>query len=139
MISVPDLISVICPKDGPVLIGEEEREVVYAKNQPEYIPLRTLRGMNHEGRVLSRWTPTEEQRKAIAEGKDIFLVLLTFHGPLAPSMMLIGDDSNAQELRDLIGLPDSDKPAVNDRLESLRTAFEDGFVSTECEPKNSES
>lgn len=88
------MLSFLQPKDGPVVAGEEASEVVYAKDQPEYIPLRTQKSEWREGGVVSRWSPTEEQRKAIAEGKDIFLELLTFHQPLQPILMYIGDDSD---------------------------------------------
>jgi hypothetical protein len=101
------MVEVIFPTSGPVLAGEE-RERTYAEHQPEYMPLRTLVGVTEQGRVLSRWRPTPEQRKMIAEGKDIFLVLLTFHRPLAPSMMLIADDSDAVELKEIIGLPNGE-------------------------------
>ena len=80
----------IMPKDGPVVEGLEKREVTYAKTQEEYIPLRTLRLPGERGEVVSRWSPTLEQRKAIAEGADIFLTLLTFHGPLQPIRMAVG-------------------------------------------------
>lgn len=72
------------PRNGPVVEGLEKREVVYAKDQPEYIPLRTLASNNRERRVISRWTPTKEQREAIANEADIYLTLLTFGSPLQP-------------------------------------------------------
>ena len=81
----------LSPKDGPVIDGMESREVVYAKNQPEYIPLRTLPEGGPMGGVVSRWTLTPEQRKLVADGADIFLELSTFHGPLQPIRMGIGD------------------------------------------------
>lgn len=74
--------------DGPVITGLEQFETVYAKNQPQYIPLRTLPGENGDS-AISRFHPTDEQRKAIAEGADIYLELLHFTGPLAPSRMMI--------------------------------------------------
>lgn len=79
------------PKDGPVIDGLEAKEVVYAKDQPEYIPLRTLVGNDKQRRVLSRWSPTAEQRLAIADGADIYLQLLTFGKPLQPILMLVSD------------------------------------------------
>lgn len=92
------MLSFLEPKDGPVAPGEEEREVVYAKNQIQYKPLRTLRGDAVDSPVISRWSPTDEQRKMIAEGKDIFLELLTFHQPLQPILVYVGDDSDKQEI-----------------------------------------
>lgn len=80
------------PKDGPVFDGLEHWEVVYAKNQPEYIPLRTLVSIGPERKVTSRWTLTSEQRKAVADGADIFLTLLTFGDPLQPIQVAVTDD-----------------------------------------------
>lgn len=79
------------PADRPIFNGLESEEVVYAKDQPEYIPLRTLVSESAERRVISRWTFTDEQRKAIAEGADIFLELLTFEHPLQPIRMAVSD------------------------------------------------
>lgn len=79
------------PRNGPVVDGLEHQETVYAKDQPEYVPLRTLRSNGRMGAVISRWTLTPEQRKAVAEGADIFLELSTFHGPLQPTRVAISD------------------------------------------------
>src|SRR5208282_4390319 len=82
----------LSPKDGPVIDGLESREVMYAKDQPEYIPLRTLKDYgNPMVPVVSRWTLTPEQRKLVADGADIFLELSTFGAPLTPIRMGIGD------------------------------------------------
>ncbi|RJP17198.1 MAG: hypothetical protein C4529_14985 [Deltaproteobacteria bacterium] len=80
------------PADRPVVDGLEGHEVVYAKDQPEYIPLRCLRSNAYTGSVLSRWTLTPEQRQLVAEGGDIFLELLTFGHPLQPIMIAVGND-----------------------------------------------
>lgn len=77
------------PADKPVFEGLEEIEVVFAKDQPQYNPLRTLRSEAPTGSVFSRWSPTEEQREAIAEGADIVLELMTFHGPLQPIRVIV--------------------------------------------------
>lgn len=80
------------PKDGAVFAGLEQKEIVYAENQPEYIPLRALVSSGYDRRVISRWTLTEEQRKAILNGADIYLELSTFGQPLQPIRMMISDD-----------------------------------------------
>jgi hypothetical protein len=81
------------PFDGPVVAGRESEEVIFAKDQPEYVPLRTLPYETYPGsgdyRVMSRWTLTEEQRKAVADGADIYLTLLTFGRPLQPVLMAV--------------------------------------------------
>ena len=84
----------LSPADRPVIDGLEAHEVVYAKDQPEYIPLRTLKGKTQDGRVMSRWGFTPAQRKAVAEGADVFLTLLTFPGPLQPITMAVATDIN---------------------------------------------
>jgi hypothetical protein len=81
----------LLPKDGPVFDGLENKEVVYAKDQPEYLPLRTLVSAGRDTKVISRWTLTEEQRKAVAEGADIFLILFTFGQPLQPIQIAVSD------------------------------------------------
>ena len=76
------------PFNGPVVAGREAEEVIFAKDQPQYIPLRTLVYETYPNsgdiRVMSRWTLTPEQRKAVAEGADVFLTCLTFGRPLQP-------------------------------------------------------
>jgi hypothetical protein len=79
------------PRDGAVVDGLESKEIIYAKNQPEYNPLRTLVSAMPDRRVWSRWTLTPEQRKAVAEGADIFLEYLTFGRPLQPLRMAVSD------------------------------------------------
>ena len=100
------MITYLQPANESVVKGLEEFEVVYAVNQQDkYNPLRTLRSKTEEGRVLSRWTLTDEQRKAIAEGADVFLELLTFGGDLQPIMLAVGTDPNPDYFREQYGLP----------------------------------
>jgi hypothetical protein len=80
------------PADRPVVDGLEKHEVVYAKDQPEYIPLRCLRANTAMREVLSRWTLTPEQRQMVAEGADIFLELSTFGYPLQPIRIQVSAD-----------------------------------------------
>ena len=82
------MFDTIAPHDGPVVIGLERFEKVYAKNQPQYLPLRTLPGRNGDS-AIARFHLTDSQRKAIAEGADIYLELLHFRGPLAPSLLMV--------------------------------------------------
>lgn len=80
--------SFVDPHDGPVIVGLEKFETVYAKDQPQYRPLRTLPGRRGDS-AIARFHFTDEQRKAIAEGADIYLELLHFRGPLAPSLIMV--------------------------------------------------
>lgn len=75
---------------SPVLSPEfQANEVVYARDQPEYTPLPVIR--NSTGVVLSRWKLTDEERKAIAEGADVFLSIWTFGRALQPLRVEIGE------------------------------------------------
>jgi hypothetical protein len=96
------LISYLFPKDGPVISGEEGREVVYAGKQRQYLPLRTLVSDDEKGRVLSHWTLTDEQRQAIAEGADVFLNLMTFGQPLQPIQIFVACDEDTEEIKELL-------------------------------------
>lgn len=78
----------LTPHDGPVVIGLEQFEKVYAKDQPQYRPLRTLPGRDGDS-AIARFSLTEAQRKAIAEGADLYLELLHYGGPLAPSLIMV--------------------------------------------------
>ncbi|TCU34055.1 hypothetical protein [Rhizobium azibense] len=78
----------VSPHAGPVVVGLEDFETVYAKDQPQYRPLRTLPARNGES-AIARFHLTDAQRAAIAEGADIYLELLHFGGPLAPSSMMV--------------------------------------------------
>lgn len=84
------MLDYLAPKDGPVIDGRESEEVVFAEDQPEYIPLRTLVD-GENARVTSRWTLSPEQRKLVNDGADIFLELTTFGTPLQPIRMAVGD------------------------------------------------
>lgn len=86
----------LMPAQGPVVEGLEDSEKIYALEQGEYLPLRTLRG-EHGASAIYRCELTEHQRKMIAEGADVLVEILHFGGPLAPSRVMIlnqHDDSN---------------------------------------------
>ena len=81
----------------PVVDGLEDFEKIYALDQPQYIPLRTLPGENGNS-AITRWELTPEQRQAIVDGADIFLEVIHFKGPLAPVRMAIGKLENDPQL-----------------------------------------
>lgn len=104
------------PSPGPVIRGLERFEVVYAEHQPQYIPLRVLKASDPSGRVLSRWSPTDEQRRAISNGADIFLTQLTFRNPLQPVLLGVSGDPKPEEFGLILeqsqapGPPDPPRP-----------------------------
>jgi hypothetical protein len=54
----------------------EPRYVVIAKDQPEYIPLPAL--VYTDGKVLTEWRFTEEEREAITRGENLRLWVWVF-------------------------------------------------------------
>lgn len=75
------------PREVDIVPPQGWREVTYAKDQPQYLPLPTLR--SEDGRVVSRWTLTDEEREKVAAGADIYLTLHTFNNPLQPILLTV--------------------------------------------------
>jgi hypothetical protein len=81
------------PSIGPVVDLLEDHEKIYALDQPEYTPLRTLPGEDGMSAIY-RCDLTPEQRQMIADGADILVEILHFKGPLAPSRVMLLNQQN---------------------------------------------
>lgn len=80
--------------------------VTYAKDQPEYLPLPTAQGQGQQHivyaplphvrpagpqvPVVSRWQLSEEERRLLVGGADVYLTLWTFWKPLQPIQLQVG-------------------------------------------------
>ena len=64
-----------------------EQNVVFAKDQPEYLPLPAYR--TEDGVVITCWEPTEEEILMLIETRKIYLSQMTFKQPLQPLFMAI--------------------------------------------------
>jgi hypothetical protein len=73
---------------SPVIEGMGEFEVIYAKDQPPYLPLPVLKV--HDGKILCRWELDAEDRKKIWDGADVYITVLPCGGPLQPHKVEIG-------------------------------------------------
>ena len=63
-------------------------EHLIAKDQPEYIPLRVCVLPHDLGRtLLTRWTLSDEERRRIAAGEDLYIGQLNWGGPFTPLMV----------------------------------------------------
>ena len=60
----------------------EQSNVVFAKDQPEYLPLPAHR--SEDGCVSTCWQLTWRERLKVLIGGRLFLSLLTFNNPLQP-------------------------------------------------------
>lgn len=69
---------------------EGAQRVVFAKDQPEYIPLPAL--VFPDGTILTEWQPSEEERAAIARGENIRLWIWTCGRTLQPVALDVTDE-----------------------------------------------
>lgn len=68
------------------------QNVVFAKDQPEYLPLPALR--MPDGEVITCWQISDDEMERIRQNGCIYLSQLTFNGPLQPIMPMaeLGDN-----------------------------------------------
>ncbi len=101
---MPDSIS-------PVVEGLEGYEIRLGgenANQPQYDELAALR--SPEGLIMTRWGFTEEERKAISEGADLYLSVhlsvLNFNNPFQAVKLEVGQSKTAVKIKREMRLED---------------------------------
>lgn len=75
------------------LIDGDAKAVVFAKDQPEYIPLPAV--VYPDGKILTEWQPTEDERQRLARGEHVRLWIWTFGKPLQPVMLEVTSADSA--------------------------------------------
>lgn len=67
-------------------------EITLAEDQIEYSPITAGVYENADGSraLLTRWRLTDDERAAIADGEDLYLMLLTFGRPMQPVALRVG-------------------------------------------------
>ena len=63
---------------------------IFGSGQPEYQDLPALRHEGPERNVMTRWTFTDDERKLIAAGEDLWLEQLTFGQTFQPQRPSVG-------------------------------------------------
>ncbi len=61
--------------------------LVFAKDQPEYMPLPVHKAK--DGVVVSCWKLTPEEFVILTETRQIYLTMLTFNQPLTPVLLTV--------------------------------------------------
>lgn len=92
---------------SPVVPGLEayERTLGGAEHgQPEYDALPMLRSPN--GIVVCRWTFSDEEREAIANGEDLYVSTMTFNNPFQPVKVEVGLGSSPENFKRIMRLDD---------------------------------
>lgn len=69
---------------SPVVPGFDLPETLYAKDQPQYIPLPSYRLEDDSGTVMTRWRLSWKERLTILLTGDLWLTMLTFNRALQP-------------------------------------------------------
>lgn len=80
-------MDIVDPRVPPSLVPPGSRATVIAKDQPEYRALPSIR--TPDGQVITRWSFTDEERRAILRGEDLYITLMTF-GPINPLLPTVG-------------------------------------------------
>lgn len=60
----------------------KEQNVVFAKDQPEYLPLPAF--VQEDGTVISCWEMTDEEANQFFKTRKLYITMLTFGQPLQP-------------------------------------------------------
>jgi hypothetical protein len=71
------------------IVQFKECNVIYAENQPEYLPLPAHR--SKDGTVTSCWKMSWKERLRVLFTGKVFLQLLTFNKPLQPQWMTVNN------------------------------------------------
>jgi hypothetical protein len=71
------------------LIDFPGRNVVFAEDQPEYLPLPALRVGNAEGEIICCWVLTWRERLRLLLTGCIWHSVLTFNKALQPQLLAI--------------------------------------------------
>lgn len=67
------MMEIVDPRIDPRLVPDGSRAVVIAEHQAEYRDLPSVRTPN--GYVITRWSLSDEERRAILEGQDVFVTI----------------------------------------------------------------
>jgi len=70
------------PREGYVDITWARNGQPDESGRPRYRPLPSL--VNGEGRVITEWTLTPDERQSLAEGANLRITVLTFGQPIQP-------------------------------------------------------
>lgn len=74
------------------MAGKTDRRgnVVFAKDQPEYVPLPAMKVPNDpQGLIITKWQLSPEELERVKETGTIHLSMLTFNQPLQPVLLTV--------------------------------------------------
>jgi dihydrofolate reductase len=80
-------MEIVDPRVDPRLVPDGSKAVVIAEHQDEYRDLPSIR--TPDGQVITRWSLSDAERKAILRGEDVYVTLLS-HGAINPLFVTVG-------------------------------------------------
>jgi hypothetical protein len=69
-------MNVVAPQETDFTLPPGTELIIFAKEQPQYQQLPAFR--TPDGRVVSQWQLTDEEKAALLDGKPLTLILHTF-------------------------------------------------------------
>ena len=90
-------MEIVDPRIDPALVAPGSRAIVIAEHQAEYLDLPSVRTpavfvddqLVTPPYVITRWSPSLEERAAIVRGEDIFVTLIST-GAINPMFVSVG-------------------------------------------------
>lgn len=67
----------------------KDHNIVFAKDQPEYMPLPALKIDSDQGEVITCWKMSFRERLKVLFTGRVWLAMLSFHKPLTPSFLSV--------------------------------------------------
>jgi hypothetical protein len=80
-------MKIVDPRVDPALVPAGSRAIVIAEDQPEYRALPSVR--TPDGQVITRWSLTDAERRAIFMGEDLYITILS-QGAINPLFATVG-------------------------------------------------
>jgi len=81
-------MDIVDPRIDPSLVPAGSKPTIFAKDQPWYRQLPSIR--TPDGQVITRWRLSDVERRAILKGEDLYLTISTFNAPLQPVLLTVG-------------------------------------------------
>lgn len=92
------------------LVEFKQQTVVYAKDQPPYLPLPAYECKDDEGKIIFCWELTLKERIILLFTGKLWHSVMTFYKPLQPQLMMI---NKPEELI----LSEKIKPLINSNIQ----------------------
>lgn len=80
-------MEIVDPRVHPSLVPDGSVAVVIAEHQAAYRDLPSIRTPDHQ--VITRWSPTREERMALLRGEDVYVTILAA-GAINPLFVTVG-------------------------------------------------